>query len=156
MHNPKKFKFNIWDSIERFSYDVWIVKRIPSIECTCVDHVTKQPSNSCKKCLGTGTKIKIYKAPAVLREAKEQEAVFSDTRLSSTPKIAYFKYGTLIEAGDYVIDKENIFSAITKQYIRGEEGIPTAIKCLCPAIKSDSAIILSNFKEVLHKYGHTI
>lgn len=153
---PNQFTFNIWKSIERFSYDVWIVKRIPTVTCTCVNHTTKQPKNDCKKCLGTGTKIKIYKARAVLREAKDQESVFSDTRLSSTPKITYFKYGTFIEKDDYIIDKENIYSPVTKQYLRGENGDPNTIKCVSPAIKMDSSIIIKNFKEVLLKYGYTV
>lgn len=155
--NPIPFTTNIWDAIERFSYDVWIVKRVPNILCTCYDHETKQARNDCPKCLGQGTKIKIFKSRCVLREGKEQESIFSDTRASNTPKMGYFKYGSIqIEKDDYVIDKEDIYTIFTKQYLRGEDGQPNAIKCTCPPIKMDSKIILKNFKEVLLRNGYTL
>ena len=151
------FSKNMWNTLDRFKNSVWVVKRIPNTCCTCVDHTTKQASNSCKICLGLGTKIKIYKTSAILRESKEQESVFSDARISSTPKVAYFKFGeALIEHEDYVVDKEDIYMVFTKQYIKGEDGQPHTIKCLCPHLKMDSKKILKNFKEVLAKYGHKI
>lgn len=150
------FTMNIWDSIERFSYNVWIIKRVKNITCTCVDHETKQPTNSCPKCFGTGNKVKLYRTKAVLREGKEQEAIFSDSTVSSTPKMGYFKYGIIIENSDYVIDKEDVYSVFTKQYLRGEDGEPNTIKCTCAPIKMDSKIIIKNLKEVLASYGYKI
>lgn len=151
------FTHNIWSSIERFSYDVWVVKCLPNVYCSCVDHESRQAKNDCKKCLGTGKKIKIYKTKAVLREGTEQESIYSNATITTTPKMCYFKYGSaIIEKDDYVIDKEDIYSVLTKQYLRGEDGEPNTIKCTCPALKMDSKIILKNFKEVLNKYGHTL
>lgn len=150
------FTMNIWDSIERFSYNVWIIKRVKNITCTCVDHETKQATNSCPKCFGTGNKVKLYRTKAVLREGKEQEAIFSDSTVSNTPKMGYFKYGIIIEKNDYVIDKEDIYSVFTKQYLRGEDGEPNTIKCTCSPIKMDSKIIIKNLKEVLASYGYKI
>lgn len=151
-----KFSYNIWKSIERFSHDVWIIKKISNVDCTCVDHATKQPSYSCPKCFGIGKRVKIYKTKAVLREGKEQESIFSNNTVSNTPKMVYFKYGIVIEKDDYMIDKEDIYSVFTKQYLRGEDGEPNTIKCTCPPIKMDSKIIVKNLKEVLAKYGYTI
>lgn len=152
-----QFSKNMWDTLDRFRQPVWIVKSIPNTSCTCVDHSSKQASNSCKKCLGLGTKIKIYKTSAVVREGKEQESVFSDTTLSSTPKMTYFKFGeALIEKDDYMVDKEDIYSVFTKQYLKGEDGQPHTIKCMCPPLKMDSKIILKNFKEVLSRNGYKI
>lgn len=151
-----QFSYNIWDSIERFSYNVWIIKRIKGINCTCVNHETKQPKNSCPKCFGTGNKVKLYRTKAVLREGKEQESIFSDATVSNTPKMGYFKYGVLIEKDDYVIDKEDVYTVFTKQYLRGEDGEPNTVKCTCPPIKMDSKIIIKNLKEVLASYGYTI
>ena len=150
------FTMNIWDSIERFSYNVWIIKRVKNIACTCVDHETKQATSSCPKCFGTGNKVKLYRTKAVLREGKEQEAIFSDSTVSNTPKMGYFKYGTIIENNDYVIDKEDVYSVFTRQYLRGEDGEPNTIKCTCSPIKMDSKIIIKNLKEVLASYGYKI
>lgn len=155
--NFNSFTKNIWATIERFKQPVWIVKKIPNTSCSCVNHATKQASNTCKKCLGLGTNIKIYRTYAVVREGKEQEAVFSDTTLSSTPKMVYFKFGTaLIDKDDYMVDKEDIYTVFAKQYIKGEDGQPNTIKCMCPSLKMDSKIILKNFKEVLSRNGYTI
>lgn len=151
-----QFSLNMWNSIERFAYDIWIIKRVNGIKCTCVDHATKQPKNNCNKCFGTGTKVKLYKTKAVLREGKEQESVFSDATVSNTPKMVYFKYGTIIEKDDYVIDQDDVYSVFTKQNLRGEKGEPNTVKCTCPPIKMDSKIIIKNLKEVLASYGYTI
>lgn len=157
MSYPNRFTGNIWESIEKFSYDVWVISKVDPIKCTCIDHDTKQPSNSCNKCFGLGTKVKIYKTKGVLREGREQEAVFTDTKLSTTPKMSYFKYNTIfVNNGDYIIDKEDIYSVVTKQYLRGEDGQPNTVKLVCPSLKMDSKIILKNFKEVLAKHGYTI
>lgn len=151
------FSKNIWACIERFKHPVWVVKKIDNTSCICVDHTTKQAKHSCKKCLGLGGKIKIYKTSAVVREGKEQETVFSDTTLTTTPKMVYFKFGTaLIEKEDYIVDKEDIYTVLTKQYLKGEDGQANTIKCLCPAVKMHSKVILKNFKEVLSKNGYTI
>lgn len=151
------FSKNIWKSIDRFKQPVWVVKKIENTSCTCVDHTTKQASNSCPKCLGLGTLIKIYRTSAVVRESKDQESVFSDTRTSSTPKIVYFKFGeALIDKDDYLIDKEDIYTVFTKQYLKGEDGQAHTIKCMCPSMKLDSKIILKNFKEVLSRNGYKI
>lgn len=149
------FTYNIWNSIERFSYDIWILKRINNTTCTCVDHETKQASNSCKKCFGTGKRVKLYKMNAVVREGREQESIFSGN-ISITPKMVYFKYGVVIEKDDLIIDKEDIYTVLTTQYLRGEDGEPNTVKCSCPTLKMDSKIILENIKEVLASYGHTI
>lgn len=93
----------------------------------------------------------------MLREGREQEAVFTDTKLSTTPKMSYFKYNTIfVNNGDYIVDKEDIYSVVTKQYLRGEDGQPNTVKLVCPSLKMDSKIILKNFKEVLAKHGYTI
>lgn len=145
----KEFTHNIWDSIDRFKQTVWIVKQIKSIKCGCVNHETLEALNSCKRCLGTGNKIKIYQAECVLKEDSLEDNLIS--------KKAYFKYGTIqIDHGDYIVDLEDIYSVYTKQYIRGEHGEPTAIKCVCPHIKMDSKIILKNFKEIIEKYGYKL
>lgn len=151
------FSKNMWKNIDRFKHPVWVVKKIPHTSCTCVDHSSKQASNSCKLCLGLGSKIKIYRTEAVVRETKEQESVFSDTTLSATPKMVYFKFGhALIEKDDYMVDKEDIYSVFAKQYIKGEDGQAHTIKCMCPPLKMDSKIILKNFKEVLTRNGYTL
>jgi hypothetical protein len=151
------FSKNIWACIERFKQPVWVVKKINNTTCTCVDHTTKQASNSCKICLGLGSKIKIYKTFAVVREGKEQETVFSESTLTNTPKMIYFKFGTaLIEKDDYVVDTEDIYSVLSRQYLKGEDGQANTIKCVCPPLKMDSKIILKNFKEVLSKNGYKI
>lgn len=153
MKKNYQFRNNIWESISKFSYPVWVVKRFPTIKCTCIDPVTKEANPKCKKCLGLGTKIKLYKANATTREIKETEALNPYRTDLTTAKIIYFKYGALLEKDDIIVDNEFIFNILTLQLIRGEDGTPNAIKCVCPPMKLDTKIFLKNFNEVIAKGG---
>ena len=71
--------------IDRYGYYFYIVKCAPGTECTCVNHTTHTPDIKCKRCLGTGHKIKIVKVFGTIREQKEKETE-ADTSVNSTHK----------------------------------------------------------------------
>ncbi|MGL5506898.1 MAG: hypothetical protein ACRDB0_03235, partial [Paraclostridium sp.] len=108
-------------TIGRYDYKFWVIKKIESIKCSCIDPVTKEAEPKCKKCLGLGRKIKVYQVLGASRESKEFETIKSDNT-SVTPKVFYVKSKIYIDKGDIIIDKECAYQVYARQYHRGENG----------------------------------
>lgn len=138
--------------IDNWSYKFWVVKRIPSIKCKCVDPVTKQPKGDCKLCLGLGTKIKLYQVKGTSRETKEFESLRAEFP-TVTPKIFYIKKLLYIEKDDLIIDKENVYRVYATQFHRGLQGEFKFTRCVCPTVKNNHKQILKNFKEIIYEHN---
>ena len=139
------------ESIDRYDYSFWVVKRVEDIKCKCVDPVTKDADPKCKHCLGLGHKIKIYQVKGASRESKEFETVKSDN-VSVTPKIFYVKTAIYVDRSDLIVDDENVFIVYARQYHRGENGEFKFTRCVCPDFKHNRNIFMKNFKELINEY----
>lgn len=137
--------------IDNWRYTFWVVKKIESMPCKCVDTTSKQPKNDCKLCLGLGTKIKIYKVKGASRESTEFEALRAEFP-TNTPKIFYIKTKLFIEKQDLIIDDECIYTVYATQFHRGLNGEFKFTRCVCPSQKISRGIVLKNFKELLNEY----
>lgn len=139
------------DSIDRYDYYFWVVKRIEDIKCKCLDPITKEADPNCKHCLGLGYKIKIYKVKGASRESKEFETIKSDN-VSVTPKVFYVKTTLYIDKSDLIVDNENVYTVYARQYHRGEDGKFKFTRCVCPNLKHNRNIFIKNFKELLNEH----
>lgn len=137
--------------IDRYGYWFYVVRCVPETECSCVDHTTRAADPTCKKCLGTGHKIKISKVFGSIRENKERE---SETviQVNATPKIAYIKGMFRVHKDDLVIDDEDVYHILAYQYHKGEKGEQAFTRLVCPYTKTNPAYIISNFKELLDEH----
>ena len=72
--------------IDRYGYWFYVVKCVPGTECSCVNHTTKAADIKCKRCLGTGHKIRIIKVFGSIREKNERETE-ANTLVNSTHKV---------------------------------------------------------------------
>ena len=138
--------------INRYGYYFYIVKCVPGTQCKCVNHTTKAPDPTCKKCLGTGRKIKIQRVFGTIREIKERESDASTFTVSSTPKIIYLKGNHIIHKDDLVIDSEDVYHVLACQHHRGERGEFAFTRLVCPYVKSNIKHLLVNFKELLREH----
>ena len=138
--------------IDNWSYKFWVVKRIPSIKCKCVDPVTKQPKGDCKLCLGLGTKIKLYQVKGTSRETKEFESLRAEFP-TVTPKIFYIKTKLFIDKEDMIIDDECAYSVYATQFHRGLNGEFKFTRCVCPSVKFNRYNIIQNFRNLLNEYN---
>ena len=137
--------------IDNWKYKFWVVKRIETIKCTCVDKTSKEAKQDCKLCLGLGCKIKIYRVTGASRESTEFEALRAEFP-TVTPKIFYIKTKLFIGKQDLVIDDENIYSVYATQFHRGLNGEFKFTRCVCPTLKMNNFIVMRNFKEVINAY----
>lgn len=139
--------------IDRYGYVFYVVRRVPNINCKCVDTTTKEADPNCKMCLGTGKKIKIYKKFGVGREIKSAETFRSSEAGTVTPKIFYIKGSFYINKDDLIIDSEDVFTVFNMQYHRGEQGVPGFTRIIAPNKKFDKTKLMRNFKELLNEYN---
>ena len=137
--------------IDRYGYWFYVVKLVPSTECTCVNHTTRSADPKCRHCLGTGHKIKIIKVFGSIREKNERETE-ANTDVNSTHKIVYIKGMHRINKDDLVIDNEDVFRVLACQYHKGEKGEFAFTRLVCPYVKGNVSHIIRNFKELLHEH----
>lgn len=138
--------------LDRYGYYFYVIKRFPAAKCSCVDPTTKDANSKCKKCLGLGTQIKIYKVFGVIREAKEREISIAQS-ISVSPKIVYIKGIFYANKDDVIIDSENVYHILNFQYHRGENGDFQFTRFICPNTKSNAAPLIRNFKELLYEHN---
>ncbi len=139
--------------IDRYGYTFYVIRRVPNIDCKCVDPTTKDADPKCKLCLGTGKKIKIYKVFGVSREIKNAESYRSSESGTVTPKIFYIKGSFFINKEDIIIDSEDMFVVFNMQYHRGEHGAPGFTRVIAPNKKFDKIYAIKNFKELLNEHN---
>lgn len=60
----EKFDDNIRKAVQKWQYPVWFIIKDNDVDCPCVDFTTHQPDPNCKKCFGTGKKVKIRRMNA--------------------------------------------------------------------------------------------
>lgn len=138
--------------LDRYGYYFYIIKKIQAAKCICLDPITKDPNPKCKKCLGLGTEIKIYKVFGAIREVKEREISIAQN-ISASPKVVYIKGLCYVNKDDVIIDSENVYHVFNFQYHRGENGSFQFTRLICPNTKSNAAPLIRNFKELLYEYN---
>lgn len=152
MSNRKNYDYKTVELLlNRYGYDFYIITRIPSAKCTCVDPISKDPDPKCKKCLGLGTQIKIKKVFGAIREVAEREISIAQN-ISVSPKIVYIKGYCHIKKDDIVIDSEEVYHVFVFQHHRGENGEFKFTRLICPTTKSTSAHLIRNFKELQNEH----
>lgn len=137
--------------LKRYGYYFYVIKRFKNVKCTCLDPTSKDADSNCTKCLGTGTKIKIYKVFGCLREEKEREISVAQN-LSSSPKIVYIKGFKRFEKDDIVIDNEDVYHIMEAQYHRGEKGEFAFTRAICPFTKGPDFKFIRNFYKIINEH----
>lgn len=140
------------DSIDKYSYKFWVIKKVHDVKCKCVDATTKEADPNCKICLGLGYKLRIYRVKGASRESKEFETIKSDN-VSVTPKVFYVKTKLYIDKSDVIVDEEDAYSVYARQYHRGINGEFKFTRCVCPNMKHNRNKFLKNFKELLNEHN---
>ena len=151
----KHWNQKIRDTIEKCSYEFYVIHPIKQIACTCVNHSTKQADPGCKMCLGLGYKIRIRKIKGA---ANDIEATSSgkNARGSSALTVAktYFidcKYP--IEDYDMIIDDDEVMYVFRIYTMKGLNGEVTHNEVSAYPQRTDHNITLKNFREIMKKYG---
>ena len=137
--------------MDRYGYNFYIIKKITNVSCTCINPVTKDADPDCPHCLGTGNKIKTFKVHGIIREQKERE-ISTAQNLSSSPKVAYIEGLLRLEKDDIIIDDEDVYNIVSRQWHRGEKGEPGFTRCIRPFTKSNDAALIRNFWKLVNEH----
>lgn len=145
------FNKGIYKVIEKMEHDMYLVKTIKTIKCSCIHPDTKQPKIECKKCLGTGHKIKIKK----IRAAHDESDISSARRSSSNTSIDryfYIKHFYDVQKEDLIVDENEVYTVYKNERLTAFAGEELYDRCLCPITKAKHDIVLQNFKEIMKRW----
>ena len=149
------FDTKIRSVIQKFSYPMWFVIQNPDVDCTCINHTTKQPKASCKKCLGTGHQVTIRK----VRAAHQPAALgYRGQGLGTAERDCVGNYYTLqdvnAQPGDIIVDGGDI-DVIQMPYAEHSDSTEVVYyKYETAPKKNDRRVFAKNFDEAIR--GHTL
>lgn len=144
------FKQKILNMIETCSSNFFVVKRDTRIQCDCVDHATKQPVASCKKCLGTGYKVSIKKMRGACYEEMKGGATLS-SKTSRIMRTYYIDPSNTIAENDYIVDHNEVYYVYRIAVMRGLEGEITHKQVTAVLKSEDHDKIFKNFITIINK-----
>lgn len=149
MVNTEKFNNSICDIIDMHSYDIYVINRYNDIKCTCITHETAQADPKCKRCLGTGRKIRIIKTKGASQDTKLPPTFRSDNFIVA--RNFFIKTSNaFVKENDLIVDKENVYVAYENQEMTSLEGSLPYVKISTGKKKFDSKIFLKNFREIIN------
>lgn len=143
------FNKEILDMIDRFAYDMHLIKRDESKICTCIVHSTSQADPSCKKCLGTGYRISIIKVKAAAQDTKLPTTFRSDDFVVA--RNFFLKSEHYLDENDLVVDKRTVYMVMEQQELISLKGTLPYSKICAVKKKFDSKIFFENFNEIINK-----
>lgn len=141
--------------VKLFSYPVWFVVCDPKVDCTCINFPTQQADYGCKKCLGTGKKIKLIRENAA---CQNQDLSQRGEGMGYGEQVVVSEYYCLrpvnVHLGDYIINGDNV-DVVQRIYPeRTNHGEPVYYRYVTSPLKAYSVVILNNFREILKEHGY--
>lgn len=146
----QSFANNILAMIERCSSNFFLIAPNQSIQCSCVDHTTKQSDPSCKKCLGTGYKIKITKIRGACYEQMKGGATLS-SKTSRITRTYYIDNKYTIHENDFIVDNNEIYYVYRLATMRGLGGLATHKEITSVLKSEDHDKVYNNFLAIINK-----
>lgn len=146
----KSFNNGILDMISTHSYNVYVINRDENIICTCVESSTKQGNANCKKCLGTGHKIKINKIKCAAQDTRVPPTFRADTFIIARNYFIESKYK--INEEDLIVDNGDIYIIFEIQKLFSIKGTLPYKKVNSTKKKYDNNVFIKNFNEIIKKY----
>lgn len=150
MKESTKHLFNrgIENIIELLDHEIYVVYLNKHIKCTCLQEGTSQPKPGCKRCLGTGYKIKIRKCMAACQDS----SVPSTMRNTSGFVISrnyYVKSKDRLNNDDIIIDGNDIYFLFQGPDYASFDGKQVYQKCSAMPKKLDSEEFFANFNSIV-------
>lgn len=134
--------------IHQFQYDIYRVAVDKTVHCVCRGFTTGQGDPACKKCLGTGSKIRIYQTKGASQESSSSfRSQGNDEKGLAT--IYYIDSDYHYNEEDIIVDGDKAYIVHRIERKKGTNKDYVYQKCLCITMKTDSKIFLKNFKEIV-------
>ena len=144
----KHFDNNILKVLTKWSYGMFVVQQDFGVNCTCVDFTTKQPKNSCEKCLGTGKKIRIKKIEAAPQNSKVSfgQDVISE---SATVSKYYMKSDYNIKQENIIVDIDEVDIVQRIDPMNSDQHQSVYFMCETNPKKTNVQLFLKNFNKIV-------
>ena len=151
----QKFDEKIIMDINKWSYPVWFIIKNNEVNCPCVDYATGQPDPKCKKCFGTGKKIKIRQMKTAHQNI---DLRIMGEGIASGEKAVMSVYYTLKDAkateGDYILDGDTLDVVQHYYPMRSDHSAPIYYKYETAPKKTNYKLTLNNIREVIKGAGY--
>lgn len=138
---------NIMDLLDHEFYVVYLDK---SISCTCLHQGTGQAEPTCKRCLGTGFKIKIRKCHGVCQDSAIPSTIRNTTGFVISRNY-YFKAKDRLNNDDLIVDDNGVWFAYQGPDYASFDGTQVFQKCSVMPKKLDPDIFFKNFNAIVGK-----
>ena len=132
-------------------YPFYVVHPDLNYRCSCNNSVTKQADPKCKKCLGTGQKIRIRQIEG-LADDELKGGNMLGVEKSQVVKNYFIKRTFNLYEGDYIFDNEQIYYVFRVMNLKGLHGYHTHQEVICSRKNNDREVIYNNFKDILKHY----
>lgn len=134
--------------IRRFEYDAYRVAVDRERKCVCRDFATGQGDPACKKCLGTGFKIKIHEVKAASQESSSSfRSQGNDEKGLAT--IYYVDATYHFNEQDILVDGDDVYIVHRIERKKGTQKEYVYQLCICIRMKTDVEIFLKHFYEIV-------
>ena len=148
--NSNLFKNKVLKMIEECASNFFLVEQDKRIQCSCLNHTTKQPDASCQKCLGTGYKVIIKKSRGACWEEMKGGATLS-SKTSRIMRTYYMDAKYPIAENNLIIDHNEVYYVYRISVMRGLDGEITHKQVTSVLKSEDHDKILKNFMKVINK-----
>jgi hypothetical protein len=143
------FTDKIKQTIEQCAYNFFVVQQDENFKCSCVNHSTKQPDPACKKCLGTGFKVKIKKMRGACYEEMKGGATLS-SKTSRIMRTYYVDNKYDFWENNYIIDRGQIYYVYRSAILVGLGGEITHKQVTSVLKTEDHDKVLKNFMHIIN------
>lgn len=143
------FTGKIKQVIECCSYNFFLIQQDFNIKCTCLNQTTLQPDDNCKKCLGTGYKVKIKKCRGASDDQLKGGATLS-ARSSRIIKKYFIDSKYSIFENNLIIDNYNVYYVYRTQKMRGVYEQYTHKEITATLKTENHDKILNNFLNIIN------
>jgi len=144
----KQFDDNILKVLTKWSYGMFIVQQDFGVNCTCVSFTTKQPKDSCEKCLGTGKKIRIKKIEAAPQNNK---LIFRQDFTNETATVGkyYMKSDYDIKQDNIIVDIDDVDIVQRIGPMNSDQHQSVYFMCETNPKKTNVQLFLKNFNKIV-------
>ena len=142
------FDSSILKVIEKLSYEFFVVNLNPEVKCVCIKDATAQADPTCKKCLGTGFKIKIKQVTGASQDSGIPQTIKAGNQFIIA-KNYYIKNDYVLNNDDIIVDNDEVYFVYQKSNLTSFKGNKVYQKCSCIIKKLDSISFMKNFNEIV-------
>lgn len=147
--NQDLFAGGILYILKQFAYDMYIISIDKSMICTCVSDIeNKNPNLECKKCLGTGYRIRIKKVKGANRTGKSSFRTYGVSE-NGTTNIFYFSGKYPIKENDLIVENNNMYIVERCNKETGAENKVIYYRAEANPVKQYPTVRISNFNEII-------